>query len=93
MTTLNNYCKDNNWASEEFGNLAINCGRLIKRFIKTMITLSKNINGSIANSSEDKAEAKAIYRLLGNEKITEEVVIDSHKKATIKIQHVMQHLK
>ena len=30
-----------NWATEEFSNLAIKSGKLIKRFIRTMTTLSK----------------------------------------------------
>ena len=84
MTTLESLKNGNNWAYEEFNNLAIDCGRLITRFIKTMVTLSKKINDSIAGASENKAEAKAIYRLIGNEKITEDVILDSHKKATIK---------
>lgn len=84
MTTLENFNNRNNWVYEEFNNLAIDCGRLIKRFIKTMVTISEKINESIAGASENKAEAKAIYRLIGNEKITKDVVLDSHKNATIK---------
>ncbi len=72
------------WAAEEFSNLAIRSGKLIKRFIQTMTTLSKKINESIASASSDRAEAKAIYRLTWNEQITEEVIMLSHKKATIK---------
>jgi Transposase Tn5 dimerisation domain/Transposase DNA-binding len=75
---------ENKWIYEEFKNLAINCGRTINRFIKTMITLSKNPDESIAAASKDKAEAKAIYRLLQNEKLTEEVILSTHKKQTIK---------
>ncbi len=84
MIIAKNVDYKNNWAYEEFNNLGINCGRLINRFIKTMITISKKINESIAGASENKAEAKAIYRLIGNHKITEDVVMNSHKKATIK---------
>jgi len=74
---------EKHWAYEEFKTMGINCGRTIKRFIRTMITLSKKINESIAAASDSKAEAKAIYRLINNEKITEEVVLNAHRKATI----------
>ena len=79
--------EENHWAVKEFKNLGINCGRTINRFIRTIITLSKKINESIAAASDSKAEAKAIYRLINNEKITEEVVLNAHRKATI------QHMK
>lgn len=78
------YENENNWAYNEFKNLPINCGRTIYRFIQTMITLSKKPSESIAAASKDKAEAKAIYRILQNKKLTEEVVLHSHKKQTIK---------
>ncbi len=73
----------NHWAYDEFKNLGINCGRTIKRFIRTMITLSQNIGESIAAASDDKAEAKAMYRLFENKKVTEEVVLHAHRTATI----------
>lgn len=72
------------WVYKEFKNLAINCGRLINRFIQSMVTLSNKSSESIAAASKDKAEAKAIYRLLQNEKITEEVILSSHRKQTIR---------
>lgn len=71
------------WIIKEFGNLAISCGRTIKRFIKTMETLSRKPDSSIAAASENIAEAKAIYRLLGDENLTNEVVLSSHRKQTI----------
>lgn len=77
------YENEDVWIYEEFKNLAINCGRTINRFIQTMITLSKKPNESIAAASKDRAEAKAIYRLLQNAKLTEEVVLSSHRKQTI----------
>lgn len=71
------------WAYEEFKNLAIHSGRTIKRLIQTMITLSGKPQASIAGASRDKAEAKAIYRLFENEDVTEEVILQAHRKATI----------
>ena len=78
------YQNENKWLYDQFNNLAINCGRTINRFIQTMITLSKKPAESIAAASKDKAEAKAIYRLLQNNKLNEEVILSSHKKQTIK---------
>lgn len=71
------------WAYEEFSHLAIKCGRVLNRFIRTMSTLAKKPNESIACASSNRAEAKAIYRLLGNDLIEEEVILAAHKKATI----------
>ncbi|SFF06061.1 Transposase DNA-binding [Paenibacillus algorifonticola] len=78
----------NHWAYNEFKHLGISCGRTIKRFVRSMITLSRNIGESIAGASDNKAEAKAIYRLIDNEKLTEEVVLHAHRKATI--QHIKE---
>jgi hypothetical protein len=68
---------------EIYKTMAINCGRTINRFIRTMTTLSKKPNESIAAASADAAEAKAIYRLLDNPKLTEEVVMTSYRKDTL----------
>lgn len=71
------------WANKEFKNLGIKCGRTIKRFIRTIVTLSRKIHSSLARASNNKAEAKAIYRLIDNEQVTEEVILQAHRKATI----------
>jgi hypothetical protein len=73
----------NHWAYDEFKHLGIHCGRTIKRFIRSTITLSRKIGESIAGASENKAEAKAMYRLFENPQVTEEVVLHAHRKATI----------
>ncbi|GHU16311.1 hypothetical protein FACS189472_01090 [Alphaproteobacteria bacterium] len=49
-----------------------------------MKTLSKSPEKSIYGSSEKRSEAKAIYRLLGNESFNLEEVKRSHKASTIK---------
>lgn len=66
-----------------FNRMSINCGRTIKRFIRTLTTLAKKPNESIAAASADAAEAKAIYRLLDSEKLTEEVVMATYRKDTL----------
>jgi hypothetical protein len=52
---------------EEFEDLDFGSEQLKARFVKTMKTLSKSPEKSIYMSSENRSEAKAIYRLLGNE--------------------------
>ncbi|MDO9534113.1 MAG: transposase DNA-binding-containing protein, partial [Bacillota bacterium] len=83
MTTLEETTVETNWINREFKNIGIRCGRTIKRFIKTMETLSNNIQASILGASENVAEAKAIYRMVKNETLTEPVILSSHCKATL----------
>lgn len=71
MASTTGYTEETHWAFKEFKTLRINCGRTINRFIRTMITLSDKIRASIAAASNSKAEAKAIYRLINNKKVTE----------------------
>ena len=54
---------------EEFASLDFNSKRLERRFMKTMETLAGQPDKSIWFSSENRAEAKAIYRMLGNEEL------------------------
>ncbi len=83
MATLTDTTIAPNWIYKEFKNLGIRCGRTIKRFIRTMETLSHNMQASILGASENIAEAKAIYNMLGNEDLTEPVILESHRKATL----------
>ena len=68
---------------EEFAGLDCNSSRLEERFIKTMETLSQQPNKSIWSCSENRAEAKAIYRLLGNENLDREEILKAHREATV----------
>ena len=68
---------------DEFAGLDFNSTRLEKRFIRTMKTLSKQPDKSIWSCSENRAEAKAIYRLLGNESLDREEILKAHREATI----------
>jgi hypothetical protein len=69
---------------EEFAGLDFNSSRLEKRFIRTMETLSKQPDKSIWFCSENRAEAKAIYRMLSNESLEREEIMRAHRGATIK---------
>ncbi|MHC6204508.1 transposase DNA-binding-containing protein [Breznakiellaceae bacterium SP9] len=66
--------------AEEFRDIDFN----EKRFIKTMETLSKEPQKTIYGSSTTRAEAKAIYRLLSNDKFNEDEVLKAHRAATIR---------
>ena len=69
---------------EEFSDLGFNSTRLEKRFIKTMETLAGQPEKSIWSCSENRAEAKAIYRLLGNDGLDREEILRTHREATVK---------
>ena len=69
---------------EEFAGLDCNSNCLEKRFIKTMETLSKQPCKSILSCSENRAEAKTIYRLLGNENLNREEILKAHREGTIR---------
>ena len=70
--------------SEEFEDLDFSSKRLEKRFVRTMETLSKQPDKSIWVASTDRAEAKAIYRMLGNNDLDREEILRTHRKATVK---------
>jgi hypothetical protein len=70
--------------AEEFAEVDFNEERLEKRFRKTMETLSKDPQKSIYGSSANRAEAKAIYNLLGNDKFNKDEILRAHRAATIR---------
>jgi hypothetical protein len=49
-----------------------------------METLSRQPGNSIWTSAENRAEAKAIYNMLGNEKFDRDEIIKAHRNGTIK---------
>ena len=69
---------------EEFADIDFNSVRLEKRFIKTMETLAGQPEKSIWSCSENRAEAKAIYRLLGNDELDREEILRTHREATVR---------
>jgi hypothetical protein len=81
---MGGYMEERFRIKEEFESLDFNSRRLEKRFVRTMETLSKQPDKSIWYCSENRAEAKAIYRMLGNERIKEEEVLKTHRRAVMK---------
>jgi hypothetical protein len=69
---------------QEFSGLDFNSSRLEKRFIRTMETLAEQPDKSIWSCSENRAEAKAIYRMLGNENLDLEEILRTHREATVR---------
>ncbi|GHT83832.1 hypothetical protein FACS1894137_05990 [Spirochaetia bacterium] len=70
--------------SEEFNNIDFNSKRLNERFQQTVMTFGKRLGGAIYASSESRAEAKAIYRMLGNTRLDSEKIAQVHKTETIR---------
>jgi hypothetical protein len=70
--------------AEEFADVDFNEARLEKRLVRTMETLSRQPGNSIWASSENRAEAKAIYRMLGNEKFDRDEILKAHRERTVK---------
>jgi uncharacterized repeat protein (TIGR02543 family) len=70
--------------AEKFAGLDFHAIRLENRFIRTMETLMKQPGTSIWEASENRAEAKAIYRMLGNEDVDRQEIIRTHREATIR---------
>jgi hypothetical protein len=68
---------------EEFAGLNFHSTRLEQRFIRTMETLIQQPDKSIWEASKNRAEAKAIYRMLGNEDFDPEEILRTHREATI----------
>jgi hypothetical protein len=70
--------------AEEFADVDFNGARLEKRLVRTMETLSKQPGNSIWASSENRAEAKAVYHMLGNEKFDRDEILKAHREGTVK---------
>jgi hypothetical protein len=70
--------------AEEFAAVDFNEERLEKRFRRTMETLLRQPEKSIYGSSANRAEAKAIYNMVGNEKLEKREILDAHRAATIR---------
>jgi hypothetical protein len=68
----------------KFAGLDFHSIRLEERFIRTMETLIKQPDKSIWEASKDRAETKAIYRMLGNGGFDREEIIRAHREATIR---------
>jgi hypothetical protein len=69
---------------EEFAGLDFHSVRLEDRFVRTMETLFKQPDKSIREAGENRAGAKAVHRMLGNEAFGREGVIKAHREAALR---------
>jgi hypothetical protein len=69
---------------EEFVGIDFNSARLEKRFRRVMKTLARQPGESIWRCGANRAESKAIYNMLGNERFDNAEILREHQAATIK---------
>jgi hypothetical protein len=69
---------------EEFTAPDFNSSRLEKRFVRTMETLAGQPGKSIWFCSGNRAEAKAIYRMLSNDGLGREEILRAHREARVR---------
>lgn len=69
------------WVTSEFKTLDLKSKRLEKRFMKTMSDMSEQPDKSIWLSSGSRSNAKAVYRMLGNEKCKKSSILTAHRNA------------
>ncbi len=74
---------DEGWAAEEFETVDLGDKRRKKRLIRVAEQRGKRPNASIATSCEDPAGMKAAYRLLDNESVGAEAILEGHYQASI----------
>jgi hypothetical protein len=70
--------------AEEFAGVDFNEARLEKRFVRTMETLSRQPDKSMRASNGNRAGAKAVYNMAGNEKFDRNEILRAHRERTIK---------
>jgi muramidase (phage lysozyme) len=71
-----------NWIDQEFNTLDFGSKKLEKRFKITMSDLSEHPDKSILLSSGSRSQAKAVYRMISNEKCTKAEILSTHRDAS-----------
>ena len=69
------------WVKKEFETLCLKSKRLESRFLKAMSDLSEQPEKSIWLAAGSRTNAKAIYRMLANEKFEKESILSAHRDA------------
>ena len=69
------------WVTSEFKTLCFNSKRLESRFQMVMSDLAEQPGKSIWLASGSRANAKAVYRMLANEKVEKESILAAHRNA------------
>lgn len=73
----------NHWITAELSNAPINDKRLVSRLVKTAVLLAEKPHATIPEACGNWSETKGAYRLLSNDKMSQEAVIMSHRLQTI----------
>jgi hypothetical protein len=76
--------QEGNWAEGEFSEIELGDERRKRRLIEFAGQRARKPNGSISESCGSKAATKAAYRLLDNEDVEAERIIQSHKTSAVK---------
>jgi hypothetical protein len=74
--------QEEGWATNEFSEVDLGDKRRTKRLIRLAEQRSEHPNDSIAASCGEKADTKAAYRLLDNEAIGAEAILEGHFQAS-----------
>lgn len=69
------------WVAKEFKTLSFKSERLESRFQMVMSDLSDQPDKSIWLATGSRANAKAVYRMLANDKVDKESIISAHRDA------------
>lgn len=75
--------EEEGWAAKEFAEIELGDKRRKKRLIQLAEQRGKRPNASIATSCESRAGMKAAYRLLDNEAVGAEAILEGHYQASI----------
>ena len=71
------------WAVSEFAEADLGHGSRTKRAIRVGAALVQNPSSSIPRVAEDAHQAKGIYRLLSNSKVTHDEILSGHIDRTV----------
>jgi len=69
------------WVRNEFATLVTGSKRLLTRFLIVMTMLSDQPDKSTWLAAGSRGQAKAVYRMLANENLTDDAVISAHRDA------------
>ncbi len=75
--------ENDNWALEEFGNVALGDKRRRTRLIKICGRLSEMPASSINQAWVDWAETKAAYRFFPNDNVEVQNILAAHRAKTV----------
>ncbi|WP_395747569.1 IS4 family transposase [Prosthecobacter sp.] len=72
------------WAAQELGSVELGDARSSRRVVKVFTQMLNSPGKSIPQCSRSVAEAKAFYRLLDVEELTETVLFEVHRQAVLR---------